>query len=216
VTFISDSNAAPSEARPSARAKWAWWTIVAAWLIVVIGGMFGVIRYSNTSSAVDVAPPEWPAASHLSRSPHQPTLVMFAHPHCPCTRASIAELSKLAARLPDKLAVHVLFMRPSGVDEGWQETDLLRRAREIRGVVTQIDDDGSEALLFHANTSGETLLYGKDGRLLFHGGLTPSRGHEGDNLGLTRVVSLVTTGASDKPESAVYGCSLLDAGPGAP
>jgi hypothetical protein len=83
-------------------------------------------------------------------------------------------------------------------------------------VVTQIDDDGSEALLFHANTSGETLLYGKDGRLLFHGGLTPSRGHEGDNLGLTRVVSLVTTGASDKPESAVYGCSLLDAGAGAP
>jgi hypothetical protein len=137
---------------------------------------------------------------------------MFAHPHCPCTRASIAELSKLVARVSDRLAVHVLFMRPAGVGEKWEESDVVRRAGEVPGVMTAIDADGTEAVLFRANTSGETLLYGIDGRLLFHGGITASRGHEGDNLGLTRIVSIVTTGAADKPESAVYGCALLDAG----
>jgi hypothetical protein len=216
VAFISHSDVMELAARPLARSKWAWWTLVAVWLIVVVVGMFVVVRYANTPSATDVAPAVWPGESRLARSLREPTLVMFAHPHCPCTRASIAELSKLMARVPGRLAVHVLFMRPSGVDEAWEETDIVRRAREIPGVTTKVDGDGSEAMLFHAGISGETMLYGADGRLLFHGGITPSRGHEGDNLGLTRIVSLVLTGASDKPESAVYGCALLDAGAGAP
>ena len=216
MAFLSESDAIHVEAHPSVRAKWAWWTLVAVWLGLALGGMFAIFRYSNTPSATDVAPSAWPAESRLSRSPDRPTLVMFAHPHCPCTRASIAELSKLVARVSERLRVHVLFMRPSGVDERWEETDIVRRAREIPGATATVDADGGEAGLFHARTSGETMLYGKDGRLLFHGGITASRGHEGDNLGLTRIVSLVTTGTSDKAESAVYGCVLLDAGAGAP
>ena len=216
MAFFSDSDALDIEARPSARAKWAWWTLVAVWLGFALGGMFAIFRYSNTPSATDLAPAAWPVESRLLRSSRQPTLVMFAHPHCPCTWASVAELSKLMARVSDRLSVHVLFMRASSEGERWEETDIVRRARAMPGAVTTIDADGSEAALFRARTSGETMLYGMDGRLLFHGGITPSRGHEGDNLGLTRIVSLVTTGVSDKSESAVYGCALADAGAGAP
>src|SRR5688500_6181993 len=116
VAFLSDSNAIEIR-RPSGRARWAWWTLVAVWLTLALGGMFAIFRYTNTPSTTDVAPAAWPAESRLSRSRERPTLVMFAHPHCPCTRASIAELSKLAARVSDRLAVHVLFMRLSGVGE---------------------------------------------------------------------------------------------------
>ena len=216
MAFLSESDATSIEAHPSPPAKWAWWILVGVWLGLALAGMFAIFSYSNTPSATDVAPAAWPVQSRLARSPHLPTLVLFAHPHCPCTRASLAELSKLWGRVSDRLRVHVLFMRPSGVGERWEETDIVRRAREIPGAVTTIDADGAEAGLFHARTSGETMLYGKDGQLLFHGGITPSRGHEGDNLGLTRIVSLVTTGTADKPESAVYGCVLRDAGAGAP
>jgi hypothetical protein len=217
VTFLSDSHTTEIEPHPSARTKWAWSSIALAWVIVVLGGMFTIMRYANTPSAKDVAPSAWPKESRLLRSPQQPTLVMFAHPRCPCTRASIAELSKLVTRVSGRLAAHVLFMRPPGVEERWEETDIVRRAREIPGVTTAVDADGREAALFRASTSGETILYGADGRLLFHGGITPSRGHEGDNSGLARVVSLINTGAADQSESAVYGCALLDGGaPGTP
>ena len=54
------------------------------------------------------------------------------------------------------------------------------------------------------------LLYGSDGRLAFSGGLTSVRGHAGDSFGQERIVSLITTGAADRAESAVFGCPLDD------
>ena len=40
-------------------------------------------------------PPEpWPAAGALQLSTAGKTLVMFVHPHCPCTRASLGERLK--------------------------------------------------------------------------------------------------------------------------
>ena len=50
------------------------------------------------------APARWPEASALVRNADGPTLVLFAHPKCPCTDASLAELArpifKVAAHLP--------------------------------------------------------------------------------------------------------------------
>jgi hypothetical protein len=190
------------------------WTGVVVWLVAVLAGMGVLMRYKNAPGATASAPIQWPAESRLSRSPERPTLIMLAHPHCPCTRASLAELSKLVARLPGRLTVHLLFIRPRGVDVGWEATDLWRRALEIPGAVVKVDDDGREAELFGARTSGDTLVYDPSGHLLFHGGITSSRGHEGDNTGRSRIVSLLTTGAADKSESAVYGCALTsDASP---
>jgi hypothetical protein len=54
------------------------------------------------------------------------------------------------------------------------------------------------------------MLYGIDGRLLFAGGITSSRGHQGDNAGLDRVLSLVRGGKAERSESSVFGCGLFD------
>jgi hypothetical protein len=195
---------------PERRAALAWAAIVTTWLLLALSGLTALARYTGAPGAEATPPGRWPSASHIVRDTERPTLVLLAHPHCPCTRASLAELSRLLVRLPEKPALHVLFVRPSGVEPGWHDTDLWRRAMTIPGASVELDQDGREAALLGAHTSGEALLYDRDGRLLFHGGITPARGHEGDNVGASRIVELLTTGSTDRREGAVFGCALMN------
>ena len=125
----------------------------------------------------------WPQASciHLSDQCH--TLVMFAHPKCPCTRASLGELAKILTRCPNTVTPHVVFFKPSDTSEKWDHTDQWLTAAGTPGVNVIRDIDGVEASLFQATTSGQTLLYNAAGELLFSGGITLARGHAGDNPG---------------------------------
>src|SRR5712691_5642885 len=61
-----------------------------------------------------------------------------------------------------------------------------------------------------APTSGQTVLYDSQGRLLFSGGITGSRGHSGDNAGRSSIVSLVNAGVADQKETIVFGCPLFN------
>jgi hypothetical protein len=114
--------------------------------------------------------------------------------------------------LRGRVAGRVLFVRPAGLPEGWEQTDTWRTAQAIPGVTVAVDPDGVEAARFGARTSGQVLLYGEDGRLLFSGGITPIRGHGGASAGQERIVSLVTTGRADAATSRVFGCALGGAG----
>jgi len=155
-------------------------------------------------------PARWPAQSAIAPIAGRATIVMLAHPHCPCTRASLAELAVLMNRIGDRANAHVLFVRPPHVGEDWEQTDLWRTAARIPGVTVRTDVDGAEAKRFAAATSGQTVVYDDDGRLVFEGGITGSRGHEGDNAGLLRIISLVNRGRADGDKSPVYGCPLGD------
>ncbi len=119
------------------------------------------------------------------------TLVMFAHPQCPCTRASLAELERIISKSQGTVTPWIVFYKPSHTDDGWERTDLWRTAAAIPGAHVISDPDGAEARHFHVATSGQTLLYDAEGRLLFSGGITAARGHEGDNLGKNRSDRLV-------------------------
>ncbi len=70
------------------------------------------------------------------------------------------------------------------------------------------DVDGHEAQRFHAHTSGETLLYNASGKLLFQGGITGRRGHEGDNAGRAACLSLLTSERAPLSHAPVFGCAL--------
>lgn len=71
------------------------------------------------------------------------------------------------------------------------------------------DLDGAQAKLFKAGTSGEVFVYSPAGQLLFHGGLTPSRGHEGDSVGTQSLMEIARVGLSRVKEAAVFGCTLF-------
>jgi hypothetical protein len=187
-----------------------WWELLigCAWLAVVVGAMGFFVRYSEQPGERAEAPAAWPEQTKIRPRPGQATLVVLAHPMCPCTRATLAELAKLLARVPGKVSTHVLFIRPQGTSEEWEKSDLWTQARAIPGVEAQVDKEGVEAARFGGVTSGEVLLYGPDGQLRFSGGITSSRGHEGDNPGAERIVSLLTNGRAELATAPVFGCPL--------
>ena len=188
---------------------------VAIWLAATGVGMHVLASHAGTPGTPATPPATWPAGSRLGRESGRPTLVLVAHPRCPCTRASLWELARLMPRLAGRVAVRVLFVRPAGVESAWEETDLWSSAVDILGVQVLRDDAGMEARRFGAFTSGQVLLYGADGALVFSGGLTPSRGHMGDSAGRWAILTLVTGGAP-APSTAVFGCALFDPTVGGP
>src|SRR5712671_7486906 len=161
-----------------------------SWLVAVTGGSVALFNYANTPGHNGAAPSQWVADSAIQHDTIVPTLVMFAHPRCPCTRASIGELNSLMAHCQGKVSAHVVFYRPKA-GEQWPESDLWRSAAAIPGVSVRWDDDGAEARRFHAKTSGCTVMYDPNGRLLFSGGITDARGHAGDNAGRDAVAALL-------------------------
>lgn len=107
-----------------------------------------------------------------------------------------------------KLAAHVVFYSDPTLGSGWERTDLWEHAERIPGVLLHADPFGATAELFCAHTSGLTLLYGPDGRLRYFGGITGSRGHEGDNEGAATVLALVDGPPPKTCCAPVYGCEL--------
>jgi hypothetical protein len=186
-------------------------TAFALWMVVVIGGTVQMIHYSNTPSVSGLAPGSWPVGSQIPFDAHRPTLVMFAHPRCPCTRASLGELEELLAKFPARLSTWVVFLKPTGTDTNWEKTDLWRKASSISGVRVFTDNAGNEAHRFQSETSGQTLLYDRSGQLLFQGGITLSRGHAGDNPGRSALQELLLAGHSNQAKTPVFGCSLFEA-----
>jgi hypothetical protein len=179
-----------------------------AWLLIILGAMGMFTRYTDQPGEPASAPAVWPKETSIRRVPGQSTLVLLAHPMCPCTRATLADLARLLVRVPGKVTAHVLFIRPVGAAADWETSDLWNRARAIPGVEVSADQGAVEAARFGGATSGEVLLYGPDGRLEFSGGITGSRGHEGDNPGQDRIFALLTTGRAELASAPVFGCPL--------
>jgi hypothetical protein len=188
--------------------------VVSAWLSLTVFGYFFVVQHERTPAATMGPAAAWPQGCKLDRSANKSTLVMFAHPHCPCTRASLTELNRLLARAGDKLTTHVLFVKPPGCPMRWVTSDNWRSAACIPGAHVGVDENGRLAKHFRAAASGHTFLYSADGRLLFSGGITTSRGHEGDNYGSDAVQAAVCNGRAQPGRSMVFGCSLLNTEPG--
>jgi hypothetical protein len=179
------------------------------WLLAAGAGFVWILNYQSTSGAAATAPEHWPAGTQITLGTQRDTLVMFAHPQCPCTRASMEELNRLLARTEGRVAARVLFFKPDNFSGDWVHSDLWKSAAAIPGVVVCEDTNGMQARLFGAETSGYVLLYDTHGRLLFNGGITGSRGHAGDNVGEDAIIARLQGQAVSLKETPVYGCSLL-------
>jgi hypothetical protein len=179
------------------------------WAFAVGAGLERVWRYESTPGAMADGPQIWPGSMLVKPRPGEPTLIMFVHPRCPCSRASLAELREIMARAQGHLNASVLFLRPQGAADMWESTPTWAEAQNISGVITGVDRDGAEAARFGAATSGHTVLYSPAGQLLFAGGITAARGHVGDNSGRQSVLALLKNKNADRAH-AIYGCRLRD------
>jgi hypothetical protein len=181
-----------------------------AWIGALSLGLGALLNYESAPGREGSVPSSWPVGSKIQLAANDHTLVMLAHPRCPCTRASVGELAQIMARVQGKVDAYVLFLKPQNSGPDWDDTGLRRSAAQIPGVTVLSDGDGAEARRFGAETSGHTFLFDHRGRLLFSGGITQSRGHAGDNAGESAIVSLVNAHTSSHAKAFVFGCSLLD------
>ncbi len=194
------------------RSLFARWPLALAgiWIFVIVIGLWLLWHYASTPAAAAQAPTHWPADTAIQPNSHGATLVMFAHPRCPCTRASIGELEKIVAHTQGRVTPWIVFYKPAQFDTNWERTDLWQSAAAIPGAHVISDPDGALARRFHALTSGQTVVYDAGGNLLFSGGITESRGHAGDNAGEGAVIDLLNTGGAACRESPVFGCALVE------
>lgn len=134
---------------------------------------------------------------------------MFLHPECPCTRASLHELERVLSHSPVQVAP-VLVVATMLEGRAWEDTPAAALARRIPRASIAFDPQGNEMQRFGALTSGHVVLYDTQGRLRFSGGITGSRGHEGENTGADTLRRLLTAKDATTGASPVYGCSLRD------
>ena len=177
---------------------------------MAVGGVFYLMRYENTAAVRSSYPTTFPAESSIKPDTARSTLIFFAHPKCPCTRASMRELSRLITNVNGELQAYVIFIAPKDEDETWTQTDLRTSAEAIPNVRVLIDKDERETNIFNAQTSGLVLLYDRGGNLRFNGGITASRGHDGDNAGSLAIFEIVTEEIDKTAETPVFGCLLRD------
>jgi hypothetical protein len=178
------------------------------WGVAIAGGCLSSFRFENTPGAIEFAGNDWPLATACRLSADRPTLIMFVHPQCPCSRASLAELATLITHCEERVAAEVVFFVPPSAPADWAHTDLWESAARIPGVVLRPDRGGAEQRRFAARVSGEVFLYHTDGRLAFHGGLTAGRGHAGDNPGRSALEALLVNGRLPTSTTPVFGCPL--------
>lgn len=195
---------------PTTRSKSAGIAVfVLLWATVIVAGLWSLEAYK--ASARETAPVSlqavYPEFQSTGDHPGLPQLVMFLHPHCPCTRASIVELEEILRRCPSTAAVIVL-VKPPGTPSGWEKTAVVRSAENLPRTKLTLDN-GTLAQKFGAETSGHLLLVNADGKVLFSGGITRSRGHVGESEGRRTVLAFLQGDAPAAQTTPVFGCPLL-------
>jgi hypothetical protein len=136
------------------------------WLASVIIALALVTNHDFAAGAAGPSLTQWPTQSHVPFSDHNYSLVMFAHPRCPCTHTRLEELARLATRHPNIVTPRVVFIKPAGADTSWEQTDQWSTASTFPSMRVLRHLDGTGTRLFHAQTSHHTLLFGSSGELL--------------------------------------------------
>jgi len=191
--------------------------VLTTWLIAVVAGMTCFLSYKNAPGEVTRGLHFWPESSSIVRATGRPQLLLFAHPRCPCTRASLRELVQVMSDCRGLVSATIVVFQPhEGDGEHWNPLDLVDLAQDNPGVELVRDVGGVEQQRFGIKTSGHVLLFDERGTLQFSGGITASRGHSGDNLGRSTLTALLRGRPAAATETFVFGCPLCSTASAAP
>jgi hypothetical protein len=179
-------------------------TIAVVWFAAIGIGIRKVWSFESTPGLLGLTPNVWPYVSSVVPAAGRPTLVMLVHPQCSCSGASLAELAQVMTKTHERARAWVLFeQRGDSLD-----TTTWAQAHRIPGVSVGIDQNGAEARRFGALTSGHVVVYDSAGALVFSGGITAARGHEGANHGRNQLIDAVNGVSPSSAVHSVFGCSF--------
>lgn len=185
--------------------------VATSWLALVVAGYMAAMRYESRPGTPASPPSRWPTDSGLGLAADRSTLLVFVHPQCPCSGATIEELNRLVTAHGHRLQVHVVCYDDPSLGHAFSQSDVRAAAARIPGVQVVADRGGHLARRFGVFTSGEALLFRPEGLLAFAGGITPSRGHVGDNHGADSIAAALTGPPADHVARApTFGCAIRE------
>jgi hypothetical protein len=180
---------------------------IAAWLTAIVAAFGYLVVYEQTPGATTKAAAGLPSGLDLPAKSGTPLLLMFLHPRCACSRASVGELEKIYSRAPQAAEVCLYFYRPKDKPDSWTQTGLYETARR-NGWTVRIDEDGAMARRLGAETSGHVMIFDGTGSLRFSGGVTAARGHWGDNESAGTALKTLVEKPADVSNRPVFGCDI--------
>lgn len=189
--------------------KASFYGLTAIWFGLVVAGFVQMARYQSTPGQGAQAARRMPTVAQMTPIAGAGTIVMFVHPRCSCSQASVSELERLVGQIPERTATYVVCVVPPNVEAGWLDTPLVSRLKSLAGIVVLDDINGELLSAFDAKTSGETFVYDKNTNRIFHGGITRSRGHEGTSAGRVAVAALLGGRTQNSCTTPIFGCPLV-------
>src|SRR5262245_12283364 len=184
---------------------------VTLWLVAIAVGFAWLARYETRAGRPAQPPWSWPDDSRLVIDRQRWTAVMFVHPRCPCSKASLQELSDLVTNHGSVLHGFLVVCKPIGVPVVWENADILQESSAINGVAVYCDENDEERGRFAVHTSGQVLLYNPRGKLCYTGGITAARGKVGESQGHRFIESILLGEDSLFRDGPVFGCPLVEA-----
>jgi len=189
--------------------KRAWLLVLLLWLGLIAAGYGWLLRYGfapgQMATAPEIVPPSLAASNYVGHA----QMFLALHPRCPCSRATVKELAKILSRIPGTINTTVLVYKPAGEEESWLQSSLLDECVNCRVLS---DPDGRLAASLGSLTSGSVVVYDAKGNLRYQGGITASRGHEGDNAGERAVLEILSGSCESYKSMPVFGCPIQQSG----
>ena len=103
------------------RQRWVLLSVT-AWAVACVSVFVLLWSYANVPGAQGMLPVGWTAATELERPDDRAMLLVFAHPKCPCTRATMTAIERLQREVPSSFATRVVFYEPADADASWRQT----------------------------------------------------------------------------------------------
>jgi len=150
-----------------------------------------------------------PGATHVRQivsTESTPLLIVILHSQCPCSLATVENLTNLPEGVRSRLRLRLVFTGPQ-----IESSDIVSGASALKHAEREYLTEAEVLQRYGAQTSGQALLYNSRGNLMFSGGLTQARGEVGESAGISAICD-VMAGRKSISTAPVYGCALQTRG----
>jgi hypothetical protein len=171
----------------------------AIWLVIVGFAFHKAMQWESSPGKAASAPLILPTKTDRTR------LVLVIHAMCPCSYATLKNVLSLPPSELAQVDITVVFTGPGATSDSTAPNIRLAKTLKTASLIYCGEQEAVQK--YHAHTSGQCFIYNRTGNLVFSGGLTSTRGGEGDSAGLN-ALRLTLQGKECPSMAPVFGCAL--------